>query len=545
MGIIIGLLIIAAFTAFQILAEKNYRKNMMRKLERNFGVQRENDGDLADRMEMIKILFDEEKKCIPENRHVDDITWNDLNMDDIFSRIDHTDSFAGEQYLYSRLHFITGNEKHFEKLESRAEIFDSDAQLRNEVRFSLSALGKNSSSYYIPQMIKTLEEKKMKFSWIPNLFLLLLLASAVAAVIMHDPSALFIFISVYIINIFVNTVLKMKYELNLHALFTMANVIGAAEKISENMNEKDSTVYKTAKKMSRISKIASYIELKNNICRNDALSAVFDYLAGAFMWEHICYDRLYREMIKYRDEYMDLYDYVGETDCSISILSYRKSIGQYCIPVISKEKEFELRQCFHPCIKNAVANDFRYTSHIILTGSNASGKSTFIKTVALNLILGQTIHTCTAEYAVIPECSVMTSMAVRDDVLSGESYYIREIKYLKRMTESVDGKRLMFLAVDEILKGTNTRERLAASKAVLKYFSERSCILIVATHDTELAEAFKESYENYHFTETITDGDISFDYKLHKGISRTTNAVRLLEMIKFPDEIIKNAADEK
>jgi DNA mismatch repair ATPase MutS len=133
-------------------------------------------------------------------------------------------------------------------------------------------------------------------------------------------------------------------------------------------------------------------------------------------------------------------------------------------------------------------------------------------------------------------------MAVRDDVITGESYYIKEIKYLKRMTESVNEKRLMFFAIDEILKGTNTRERIAASKAVLKYFSDKNCILIVATHDTELANAFDNSFENYYFTENVSDGDISFDYKLHKGISKTTNAIRLLEIIGFPEEIIKTAS---
>ncbi len=112
------------------------------------------------------------------------------------------------------------------------------------------------------------------------------------------------------------------------------------------------------------------------------------------------------------------------------------------------------------------------------------------------------------------------------------------------MTEAVTEKRLMFFAIDEILKGTNTRERIAASKAVLKYFSYKNCILMVATHDTELAGAFDNSFENYYFTENFIDGDISFDYKIHRGISKTTNAIRLLELIGFPDEIIKNASAE-
>lgn len=199
---------------------------------------------------------------------------------------------------------------------------------------------------------------------------------------------------------------------------------------------------------------------------------------------------------------------------------------------------------FHPAIADAVPNDIEYDRNIIITGSNASGKSTFIKSVAINLILGQTIHTCTAEYASIPKCGVITSMAVRDDILSGESYYIREIKYLKRMIELCREDRLLFLAIDEILKGTNTKERIAASKAILRYFLDKRCMLLVATHDLELAKAFVDTYDNYYFSEVIGSDDVSFDYTLHNGISNSSNAIALLRVMGFPIDITNKAEEE-
>ena len=135
----------------------------------------------------------------------------------------------------------------------------------------------------------------------------------------------------------------------------------------------------------------------------------------------------------------------------------------------------------------------------------------------------------------------MTSMAVSDDILSGESYYIREIRYLKRMVELCSGEKPLFLAVDEILRGTNTKERIAASKAVLEYFSEQNCMVIVATHDMELAEYFSHSCDNFHFCETVEEGDVVFDYKLHSGISTTSNAIRLLSVMGFPEDIVSSA----
>ena len=171
-------------------------------------------------------------------------------------------------------------------------------------------------------------------------------------------------------------------------------------------------------------------------------------------------------------------------------------------------------------------------------------KTPFIKSASINLIMGQPLSTCTAESAKIPRCGVFTSMAVRDDLATGESYYIREIKYLKRMTECVKKGKLLFLAVDEILKGTNTRERIAASKAVMNYFEKENCIIMVATHDAELAEAFDKVYENYYFCEKLDESDIVFDYKIHRGICRSSNAIKLLKVIGFSEDIVSKALEE-
>ena len=135
----------------------------------------------------------------------------------------------------------------------------------------------------------------------------------------------------------------------------------------------------------------------------------------------------------------------------------------------------------------------------------------------------------------------MTSMAVRDDIISGESYYIREIRYLKRMIELCREDRLLFLAIDEILKGTNTRERIAASKAILEHLEKKRCILMIATHDLELAKDFDGRFDNRHFSEVIGTDDVIFDYTMHDGISTTSNAIKLLKATGFPEDIVAMA----
>ena len=129
---------------------------------------------------------------------------------------------------------------------------------------------------------------------------------------------------------------------------------------------------------------------------------------------------------------------------------------------------------------------------MLLTGSNASGKSTFLKTVALGAIMAQTINTCPADHYEACFFHICSSMALRDDLDSGESYYIVEIKSLKRILDQA-GQYPLLCFVDEVLRGTNTVERIAASTQILKSLGRKNLICFAATHDSELKELLKDS----------------------------------------------------
>lgn len=135
-----------------------------------------------------------------------------------------------------------------------------------------------------------------------------------------------------------------------------------------------------------------------------------------------------------------------------------------------------------------------------------------------------------------------TSMAVRDDLLAGESYFVKEIKSLGRIIRYMEEDKKMLVVVDEILRGTNTKERVAASAAILKYLEKKSCIAVVASHDMELTRLLKDyAYRNCYFCENKTEGSIEFDYKIHDGICTQTNAIELLEYFDFPQDIVRDA----
>ena len=132
-------------------------------------------------------------------------------------------------------------------------------------------------------------------------------------------------------------------------------------------------------------------------------------------------------------------------------------------------------------------------------------------------------------------------MAVKDDLMEGESYFIREIRYLKRILDSLNDEKMTFCAIDEILRGTNTGERIRASRAILEYICDKNCIALVATHDKELTELLKASYINCHFSEEMGENDVTFSYKLMEGPATSQNAIALLKIAGFPDAILKAA----
>jgi DNA mismatch repair ATPase MutS len=189
-------------------------------------------------------------------------------------------------------------------------------------------------------------------------------------------------------------------------------------------------------------------------------------------------------------------------------------------------------------ISKPVVNDLCEEKSVLLTGSNASGKSTFLKTIAINAILAQTINTCTAKKYEAGFFKVYTSMSLRDDLLKNDSYFMVEIKAIKRIIDEMNEDIPILCFVDEVLRGTNTIERISASSHILKYISGGNAFCFAATHDIELTNILEDVYSNYHFTEKVVEDDVIFNYKLNKGKATSKNAIKLLRLLKISHETI-------
>lgn len=193
----------------------------------------------------------------------------------------------------------------------------------------------------------------------------------------------------------------------------------------------------------------------------------------------------------------------------------------------------------HPLIPPAerVCNDFSLggPGHVVLiTGSNMSGKSTFLRTVGVNVVLARAGSAVAASRMTLRPCRLFTSINVSDSLGDGMSYFYAEVKRLRALLsalEDTSGAPLLFL-VDEIFRGTNNRERYAGSKAILEALRAGRGAGLVTTHDLELVHLV--GLDNRHFREHIEHGRMAFDYLLHDGPCPTTNALAIMKMEGLP-----------
>jgi len=270
---------------------------------------------------------------------------------------------------------------------------------------------------------------------------------------------------------------------------------------------------------------------------------LLDYIRMLTHIDLIKFNSMIKGIQDKQDDVYALFDTLGFIESTISIASFRESLKYWSLPEFDDNlKGFEVSEVYHPMIAEPVTNSIDVTGNILLTGSNASGKSTFLKTIAINAILSQTINTSLSKHYKAPVFRIYSSMALRDDLANQDSYYIVEIKSLKRIVDATFAQGRPVLAfIDEVLRGTNTVERIAASSEILKSINKNNVVCFAATHDIELTNILKDCYENYHFQEEVTDDDVKFNYMLFKGPATTRNAIKLLGVIGYNQDIIKGA----
>lgn len=485
-----------------------------------------------------------------EGFFLDDITWNDLNMDEIFLQMNTTGSSAGQEYLYAMLRTPSFSEEELMHREELMQYFTEHEEERLRIQMLYRQMGRTGkySLYDYLDFLDALGERKNG----PQILLDLLLIPAVGLIAVNAQAGILALMFLLIFNISTYMKEKRATEPYLVSFRYVFRTIALAEKLCDEnipvLEREKETLEALLKNFHRLKRNAAW-GMRGMGGDGNPLTIIMDYVNMVFHFDILAFNTMLHQVREHAQNIDELLTATGKIDALIAAAGYRKSLEAWCVPEFLHEEaagaegtHISMRAMYHPLLEDPVKNDISAAQGVLLTGSNASGKSTFLKAAALNAILAQTIHTCCADAYRGCFFRTMTSMALRDDLGSGESYYIVEIKALKRILEAAAQPEPPVLCfVDEVLRGTNTVERIAASTQILKSLHRPGVCCFAATHDIELTELLQEEYVNYHFEEEITEGDIHFPYRLMKGKATSRNAIRLLAIMGYEEGIIKSA----
>lgn len=538
---IIVFFVMVVFVAVYVTITNNKRKQnaIINKLKNGWGkpAQRKYTGD---DYECISHYF---KRNANENS-IDDITWNDLGMDEVFKCINNTNSSVGQEYLYKMLREPVADAEKLHELDRLADEFTANEKERITIQKIFMNMGK-SRKIAVTDYIGYIMDIEQGSNIVHYLAWVFLIASILVTVFVTPVLGIWLIIA----SVAFSIITYYKYKAKIENYFKCINVIVKMASASEDICESNisflepecNRLKEILKSFSKVTKGSWMIESGN--VDGSIGEIVLDYLRMITHMDIVKFNKMTKLITAKSEDAYNLVDTLGFIETSIAVASFRESLPFYCKPeFVENTNNISVREVYHPLIDNPVCNSITTKGNVLLTGSNASGKSTFLKTIAINSILAQTIGTSLSKEYIAPVYRIYSSMALRDDLANSDSYYIVEIKSLKRILDAVGKKgRTVLCFIDEVLRGTNTVERIAASSEILKNLNTGRALCFAATHDIELTTILKDCYSNYHFQEEVTEDEVKFDYKLYAGPATTRNAIKLLNVIGYDKNIIKGA----
>lgn len=473
---------------------------------------------------------------------VDDKTWNDLNFDDIFTLMDRNTSPVGQQYLYHLLHKYEKDKTILNERFNLIEYLKNNSGVRESLQLELTMLDERNSNFISPLIFGDLPERPKYY------FLFYVLSySALLSIILtiFNTSFLFLVLVVFVTNLIVNNIFSKKIHKYFAGFSSLNLLFITARKMNKIKDNKIKELEVLKSKHPLIKKLNKKIGsmVLDKAAANEMLAGIIDYLNIYFLYDILKYSTSVGLLKKYQNEIREIYQNVAKIDASISVASYLSSLPVYCKPGFTADNAITFTDVYHPLIPNAVSNSLESLENsALITGSNMAGKTTFIKTIGVNFILAQTFNFCLSKNAAIPRLIVKSAINREEDLESSKSYFFVEVEQLQYFIELSDSKSEYLFLIDEIFRGTNTVERLAASTAVLEYLNKSNFVL-VTTHDIELQELLNGQYAMFHFSEQVEGNNYFYDYKIQHGTTSSGNAIKLLKIKGYPESIVRKAQE--
>lgn len=482
---------------------------------------------------------------------VDDRTWADLGMDEIHDRIDVCFTMAGRNELYRTLRHALPDEPMLADRSSVMSTFATDDAARLHVSRVLAEVGEERDAD--PALLLWGDDTKPDDLYPVFIAMCIFSIAAIVTTVAIDLTLGLIGIAVaFFSNMWIYYRKARHLSVHIPALRVLSRLVSAGRRLDwfglpEIRKE-------TAGGRRAFGWLLTGAPSPSPTLSGDITEVVFLYLKMFFQVDLIAYNRIVRTIERNRSSYRALYQAVGSIDALFALASYRARRRRTCDAEVAAAGDADaaahegigisLEGAYHPLIAKAVPNTVRIDAPgAIVTGTNMAGKSTFLRTVGINALFAQATGYAFAKGYRGPRLRIMTSIEKHDDLAEGKSFYYDEAERIYTLIEGTGGTEPTLLLIDELLSGTNSLERESASVAILHYLADRRALTIAATHDVAIARGVSDRYSLHFFTDSADESGLTFDYKIHDGVVQTRNAIKLLRLIGYPEDVIESALE--
>jgi hypothetical protein len=476
---------------------------------------------------------------------LDDRTCDDLHLDAVFARLDRTESVVGQQALYHRLRTAPAADD-LEAFEALVDRLGADTPARERLQVALAAL-KETAAYHLCALAG--EELRPR-PW--HVAFPLLAAGMVLAIASAPfwPLAMLVAICGVVVNFQVRMAAAGQTSAGLALFAQVGPLLRAADVVAAvSVPGAEPILAPLANALPRLRRLRVYARWAGRPLGNELVDSLVQYLNLIVLLDANAFYFGARELRRQNEALLAAVGAVGDVDAAIAVASYRAGTEGWTRPRRGHPgTPLRIDAVRHPLVDGAVPNDLTLAppAGLLLTGANMSGKSTLLRTLGINVVLAQTINTCLAASYDVPVFRVRSLLGRADDLIAGKSYYLVEAEaVVQLLSVAAEGSPHLFL-LDELLRGTNTVERIAAGAAVLMRLAGEPGrpgphIVVAATHDRELVDLLDGRYTPAHLSDSIGPDGLVFDYRLRSGPATTRNAIALLALNGAPDAVVREA----
>lgn len=478
---------------------------------------------------------------------IDDRTWRDLDLDDVFATLDHTRSRPGQHTLHHLLRTpLFEGEALAQLAEDVAAIGANDAT-RARFREVLGRVDDPRAGYLVNLLYGELPERP-GYWWIFPVLAATSIASL--ALLFVWPKAIVAVIAIAAVGLFLQNTNRRHKALipaihELPTFLSAARTLGAIE--FAPFAAQCATLRDDAEALAMLERTTRWLRFDPTQQSSDIIGSLYGYVNLLFLLDLNALVFSIKRIRAARPQLQRMYRAMGYIDSVQSIAAWRARLPVCCTPQFTAEaKQLVTTGLVHPLVTNPIPNDVTLDgTSALITGSNMSGKTTLVRALGVNAVLAQTLATVCATSWHAPLLAVATSIGRSDSVVEGRSYYLAEVESVGRLVKAacVDAGRQHLFLLDEIFRGTNTPERVAGAFAVLEHLNRNRHLVVVATHDVELLAMLGDAYAAHHFREQIDDGVLRFDFTMRPGVATTRNAIALLELLHYPASVVARARE--